>query len=80
MNKLQDYLDLLDKNQIKKIKKSNKEYTFFNISVFNVGPVARLEFSNDILLGWSEAMDDNEWNGADTILFTEELQEILERV
>ena len=73
---LQDYLDLLNEDELKLIKEADEEYVFFDISAPNVGVVARIEISNDILPDWDKSMNMN-WNGYDAILLTEELQELI---
>ncbi len=74
---LQDYLDLLNEDELKLIKEADEEYVFFDVSAPNVGVVARIEISNDILLRWQELMDENNWNGMDQILSVSELQELI---
>ncbi len=74
---LQDYLDLLNEDEIQEILEADEEYVFFDVSAPNVGVVARIEISNDILLRWQELMDENNWNGLDQILSVSELQELI---
>ena len=74
---LQDYLDLLNEDEINLIKEADEEYVFFDISVFNTGAVARIEISNDIEESWDTALHPDYWNGDDVILLTLELQELI---
>ena len=80
MRDLQDYIDLLDETEINQIKEADEEYTFFDIGASNVGIVVRIEICNDILPDWEECMDEENWNGYDAILSTEELQDILREI
>ena len=80
MRELIDYINLLNQTEIDRIKNADEEYTFFDIGVSNVGAVARIEICNDIQPEWEELMDDENWNGYDAILLTEELQDILREI
>ena len=74
---LEDYVSLLNEEEITQIKEADEEYTFFDVSVFNTGAVARIEISSDIEPEWEEKMSEDTWNGYDAILCTYELQEFV---
>lgn len=53
----------LSEKQINRIKNTNKEFIFFDISVFNAGAVIRIKCTNKY-----KQINENNWNGYDFIL------------
>ena len=74
---IQDYVNLLNNAEKESIRNADEEYVFFDVSVANVGAVARIQISNDLQDDWNDKIG-ADWNGYDAILYVEELKGYLE--
>lgn len=79
MFELIDYVKLLNGSEVKEVMESDKEYIFFDLSVSNVGATVRISFSDEFSSEWKKFINSDEWNGYDVVLYTEEIQEMIEK-
>lgn len=61
--KIKDYLKLVTIKDLKSAIKSDKEYIYFDVSVFNVGASVSIVCTNK-----TNHFNDNNWNGYDMII------------